>query len=49
MTNVMWRMSETPGSIEWSGRNQGADTDDVLAELGYVEEAREQLRDKGAI
>ncbi len=49
MTNVMWRMSETPGSIEWSGRSQGADTDEILAELGYGEDARKQLRDRGAI
>ena len=33
--NVMWRMSETPGRIRFTGRALGADTDAVLAELGY--------------
>jgi crotonobetainyl-CoA:carnitine CoA-transferase CaiB-like acyl-CoA transferase len=35
MHNVMWRMSETPGAIRFPGRALGADTDEVLADLGY--------------
>ncbi|MFJ8603029.1 CaiB/BaiF CoA transferase family protein [Streptomyces shenzhenensis] len=34
MHNVMWRMSRTPGEIRFTGRARGADTDEVLAELG---------------
>ncbi|HET9077558.1 MAG TPA: CoA transferase, partial [Acidimicrobiales bacterium] len=35
MHNVMWRMSDTPGRIRFSGRKPGADTDEVLTgELG---------------
>ncbi len=34
--DVMWRMSETPGSIRFTGRALGADTDDVLGELGVT-------------
>ena len=30
--NVMWRMSESPGEIRFTGRALGADTDAVLAE-----------------
>lgn len=32
--NVMWRMSETPGRIRFTGRAIGADTDEVLGEVG---------------
>ncbi|HEY8533122.1 MAG TPA: CoA transferase [Micromonospora sp.] len=35
MHNVMWRMSETPGRIRFTGRAKGADTDAILIdELG---------------
>ncbi|MEU6075764.1 CoA transferase [Micromonospora sp. NPDC047074] len=35
MHNVMWRMSETPGRIRFTGRSRGADTDALLIdELG---------------
>jgi crotonobetainyl-CoA:carnitine CoA-transferase CaiB-like acyl-CoA transferase len=30
MHNVMWRMSETPGRIRFTGRHLGADTEEVL-------------------
>lgn len=36
MQNVLFRLSETPGDIRHTGRAHGADTDDVLAELGYT-------------
>ena len=36
MSNVLWRMSATPGEIRHTGRPLGADTDAVLTgELGY--------------
>lgn len=35
MHNVMWRMSETPGRIAFTGREKGADTDAIfIDELG---------------
>lgn len=50
MHNVMWRMSETPGSIRFTGRPLGADTDDILErELGYSAERVQTLRDEGVI
>lgn len=49
MHNVMWRMSRTPGAIRFTGRPPGADTDDLLAELGMSAEKVEELRESGAI
>ncbi len=34
--NVMWRMSKTPGSIRFTGRDLGQDTVSILGELGYT-------------
>lgn len=34
MQNVMWRMGSSPGSIRYTGRKHGADTDAVLTEIG---------------
>jgi crotonobetainyl-CoA:carnitine CoA-transferase CaiB-like acyl-CoA transferase len=45
MSNVIARLSETPGEIRWTGRAQGADTDEVLGELGLDVAA---LRAEGA-
>ena len=45
MHDVMWRMSETPGSVRFTGRALGADTDDILlGELGMSEEHVAELR-----
>lgn len=50
MHNVMWRMSDSPGSIRFSGRGLGHDTDAVLLnELGYDEEALAILREEQVI
>lgn len=49
MQNVIWRMSGTPGSIRFTGRDHGADTDTILDELGVGEVERRQLRDRGVI
>jgi crotonobetainyl-CoA:carnitine CoA-transferase CaiB-like acyl-CoA transferase len=47
--NVMWRMSATPGAIRFTGRDRGADTDQVLDALGIDPEARAVLRERGVI
>jgi crotonobetainyl-CoA:carnitine CoA-transferase CaiB-like acyl-CoA transferase len=50
MQNVLFRMSETPGRIRFTGRALGADTDDVLsAELGVDDERLADLRDRGVV
>ncbi|BAL90962.1 putative CoA-transferase family III protein [Actinoplanes missouriensis 431] len=49
MPGPLYRMSRTPGRIRWTGRPRGADTDDVLAGLGYDEERRAELRAEGVI
>jgi succinyl-CoA--D-citramalate CoA-transferase len=44
------RLSETPGQIEWTGRELGADTDAVLERaLGYSRARLDQLRSRGII
>lgn len=49
MSNVVARLSETPGEIRWPGRAHGADTAAVLAELGISEEELSELRAEGAV
>jgi crotonobetainyl-CoA:carnitine CoA-transferase CaiB-like acyl-CoA transferase len=49
MHNVMWRMSPDSGSIRFTGRAKGADTDAVLTELGIDAERLSELRDRGVI
>ncbi|MGC4897431.1 CaiB/BaiF CoA transferase family protein [Micromonospora sp. DT31] len=45
MHNVMWRMSDTPGRIRFTGRSLGADTDELLVdELGCTPEFLATLR-----
>ena len=45
MPAIVPRLSETPGEIEWLGRELGADTDAILsATLGYSPERLSQLR-----
>lgn len=48
MQNVLFRLSDSPGSIRWAGRPHGADTDAVLGELGYTEVEIADLRARGA-
>jgi crotonobetainyl-CoA:carnitine CoA-transferase CaiB-like acyl-CoA transferase len=48
MTNVVARLSLTPGAIRWPGRAHGADTAEVLAELGIGPAALARLREDGA-
>lgn len=49
MQNVLFRLSETPGSIRWAGRPHGADTDAVLTELGLSAPEIAALRKEGAL
>jgi len=49
MQNVLFRMSATPGSIKWAGRALGANTDEVLGELGLEGNALADLRARGVI
>lgn len=48
--NVMWRMSRSPGSIRFTGRDLGADTDAVLTqELGIDANYITDLRERGVL
>jgi crotonobetainyl-CoA:carnitine CoA-transferase CaiB-like acyl-CoA transferase len=50
MQNVMFRMSETPGGIRWTGRNPGADNADVYGRtLGLDEQRMADLKARGVI
>ncbi|NWF26248.1 CoA transferase [Streptomyces sp. PKU-EA00015] len=49
MQNVLFRLSDTPGAIRWAGRPHGADTEEVLAELGLTPADITALRTEGAL
>ncbi|MFZ3594008.1 CaiB/BaiF CoA transferase family protein [Streptomyces sp. BH104] len=49
MQNVLFRLSETPGAIRWTGRPHGADTDEILEGLGLSQAAVASLREAGAV
>lgn len=49
MHNVLWRLSATPGEIRFLGRELGADTDEVLTEIGYSADERARLRAVGTV
>ena len=49
MQNVLFRLSATPGAIRWTGRPHGADTDEVLTELGLTPAELADLRAEGAL
>ncbi len=49
MQNVMWRFSETPGAIRWAGRPKGADTAEVLRDLGVTAAQLADLAEKGIV
>lgn len=50
MQNVIFRLSESPGSVRWAGRKIGQDNAEVYGELLGLERARlDELREKGAI
>jgi crotonobetainyl-CoA:carnitine CoA-transferase CaiB-like acyl-CoA transferase len=49
MTNMISRLSDTPGGIERAGAAQGADTAEVLAEIGVDGAELERLRAGGVV
>lgn len=49
MQNVLFRLSGTPGAIRWAGRPHGADTEEVLTELGLTPDDLAELRAEGAL
>uniref|UniRef100_UPI00404B9644 CoA transferase n=1 Tax=Candidatus Planktophila sp. TaxID=2175601 RepID=UPI00404B9644 len=50
MQNVLYRLSETPGEINWTGRAKGADTHEILARtLGLSESKIAELEAAGII
>ncbi len=50
MQNVLYRLSDTPGRIRWTGRPHGADTREVLAELlGLTDDELDGLAADGTV
>jgi crotonobetainyl-CoA:carnitine CoA-transferase CaiB-like acyl-CoA transferase len=49
MQNVLFRLSESPGSIRWAGGPHGANTDEVLAEIGVTPDQLAALRAAGVV
>lgn len=49
MQNVLFRLSATPGTIRWAGRPHGADTDEILTDLGLTPADLAALREEGAL
>jgi crotonobetainyl-CoA:carnitine CoA-transferase CaiB-like acyl-CoA transferase len=49
MQNVLFRLSKTPGDIRWAGRPHGADTDEVLEDIGVTREQLAALREAGIV
>jgi crotonobetainyl-CoA:carnitine CoA-transferase CaiB-like acyl-CoA transferase len=49
MQNVLFRLSETPGDIRFTGRAHGADTATVLEEVGVTPEQLAALRERGIV
>lgn len=49
MQNVLFRLSETPGAIRWTGAGPGAHNNEVYGELGVDDERLDELRAKGVV
>ena len=49
MQNVLYRLSETPGGIKWTGRKKGADNAAVFADLGLTDEQVAGLAEHGIV
>lgn len=49
MQNVLFRMSETPGTIRWGGRHLGQDNVEIYSELGISPEDLAELKEKGIV
>jgi len=49
MSNMISRLSDTPGSVERTGAPHGADTAEVLGEVGVGPDALDRLRREGVV
>ena len=49
MQNVLFRLSETPGEVKWSGPRLGEHNEEVLGKLGIDKEELETLAEKGVV
>ncbi|MEO1827545.1 MULTISPECIES: CaiB/BaiF CoA transferase family protein [Pseudomonas] len=49
MPGIVPKLSDTPGSAEWTGPALGEHTDSILRQLGYDEAQIAELRGRGAI
>jgi len=49
MQNVLFRLSETPGEVKWSGPRLGEHNEEVYGELGIDKERLEKLTEKGVV
>jgi formyl-CoA transferase len=49
MQNVIFRLSETPGEVKWSGPRLGEHNEEVYGELGIDEERLKELAEKGVV
>ena len=49
MPGIVPKLSETPGSAEWTGPALGEHTDSILQRLGYDATQIAELRGRGAI
>jgi crotonobetainyl-CoA:carnitine CoA-transferase CaiB-like acyl-CoA transferase len=49
MQNVLFRLSETPGEVRWSGPKLGEHNEEVYGELGMDREMLNELSEKGVI
>jgi crotonobetainyl-CoA:carnitine CoA-transferase CaiB-like acyl-CoA transferase len=49
MQNVLFRLSETPGEVKWSGPQLGEHNEEVYRELGIDEERLEELEAEGVV
>jgi formyl-CoA transferase len=49
MPGIVPKLSDTPGGVEWTGPQLGEHTEQILAALGYDNEAIAELRRNGAV
>lgn len=47
--NLLWRLEKSPGAIRFTGRALGADTDAILADLGYSDAEIASLKESELI
>ena len=49
MQNVLFRLSETPGEVKWSGPTPGEHNEEVYGELGISKHELDELYEKGIL